>query len=103
MDYTKTIPFDNFLELKNFRLDEIFPAKVEIYQFANNWLSMNSDIQIKNNIGYSDYELIFMDDLLPTKPYLGYATMGVNFLTDVRFERPYLYFTTSDGKKVRLS
>lgn len=103
MDYTKTIPFDDYLKYKNAKLDIIFPAKVEIYQFANYWLSMNSDIQVKNCIGVEDYQLVFMDELLPTRPYLGYATMGVNFLSDVKFDAPYLYFTTSDGKKVRLS
>ena len=103
MDYIKTREFDNFLCYKNTRIDNIFFAKVEIYQFAEKWLTFNSEIQIQNDYNVDDYKIIFMNELLITKPYLGQAIMGVNFLRNISFKKPYLYFTTSDGKKVRLS
>lgn len=101
MDYSKTIPIDNFLRHKSHSLNEIFSIKIEINDYAGHWLPFDSDFEVENLIGVSDYRLTFMDDIL--RHYLGYVQMGANFLHEVKFTDGYLYFTTSNGKKVRLS
>lgn len=101
MDYAKAIPIANFLSHKSHSLNEIFSIKIEINDYASHWLPFDSDFEVENLIEVSDYRLVFMEDIL--KHYLGYVQMGVNFLHEVKFADGYLYFTTSDGKKVRLS
>lgn len=101
MDYDKTNFVDDFLSYKSHSLNEFFTVKIEINDKRNHWFSLMSEFMVENLTGVSDYRLTFMNDNL--KYYLGYVQMGVNFLSDIRFDNGCLYFTTSDGKKVRLS
>lgn len=101
MDFSKTIHVDDFLNYKSRSVNEIFSIKLEINEYADHWNMFITDFMVENLIGVSDYRLTFMKDIL--KHYLGYVQMGVNFLIDVSFDNGYLYFTTSNGKKVRLS
>ena len=90
-----------FLESKNQEIDKMFNVTLEINTVSKNWIKFNTDLIVENLIAVSDYRLIFMNDLI--KHYLEYVQMQVSYLKDVEFIDRYLYFTTSNGKKVRLS
>lgn len=101
MDYNKIIAIHDFLESKNQSVGSNFKIKLEINDYAKHWVNIDTSLVVENLIGVSDYRLTFMDDII--LHYLGHVQMGVNFLNNVRFDCGYLYFTTSDGKKVRIS
>ena len=96
IDFDKAKEFSDFLQY-----NEIFNVKVEIWVTANVWTKFTSDFELQD-IGY-DYSLIFMEDVLMGKPNLGFGQRGMNFLNDIKFKSPYLYFSTEEGKQVRLS
>lgn len=103
MDLNKAKEFSSFLGYKKQHLNSQFQVTVEIHQVANMWLPFDSDIIIENAIRYDDFIIIFMNELLGAKPYLGHIQMNMNYLQNVDFNGSYLFFTTEEGKRVRLS
>lgn len=97
-----TTEFTSYIEYKKAKLGIQFFAGIEFLcdESKNYWITLDSEIIIRNDYAKNDLQLIFMGEIV--EHYLERAQIYVGKLKDVKFCDGVLSFVMPKNKKIKL-